>query len=58
MQASPVEGPWQTLYMDLMGPYTKAQPGGYQYILVVVDGFSGRKFFLFVQLHPPSLVKF
>jgi transposase InsO family protein len=40
MQSSPITGPWDTLYMDLMGPYVKSHPGGYTYLLVVIDDFT------------------
>lgn len=40
MRSSPTEGPWDSIYMDLMGPYTKSSPGGYTFLLVVIDGFS------------------
>jgi hypothetical protein len=37
---SPITGPWETLHMDLMGPYVKSHPGGYTYLLVVIDDFT------------------
>jgi hypothetical protein len=40
MQSSPIGAPWEVLYMDLMGPYVKSYPGGYSYILVVIDDFT------------------
>lgn len=40
MQSSVPVAPWDTLYLDLMGPYTKSYPGRFQYILVATDSFS------------------
>jgi hypothetical protein len=40
MQSSPVGAPWEILYMDLMGPYVKSHPGGYTFLLVVIDDFT------------------
>lgn len=38
--------PWQILYMDFIGPFTKSK-SGFSYVLVVVDAFSK-----FVHIHP------
>jgi hypothetical protein len=40
MQSSLIGAPWETLYMDLMGPYVKSHPGGYKLLLVVIDDFT------------------
>jgi hypothetical protein len=40
MQSSPIGAPWETLYMDLMGPYVKSHPGAYTFVLVVIDDFT------------------
>jgi len=36
MKSSPIGAPWQSIYLDLMGPY----PGVYKYLLVIVDKFT------------------
>jgi transposase InsO family protein len=46
MKSSCHERPWDTVYLDLMGPYVKSAPGRFEYILVVVDAFT-RFVFLF-----------
>jgi len=40
MSSPSSSAPWSTLYLDLMGPYTKAHPGGYTLILVIIDYFT------------------
>ena len=40
MSSPVVTRPWSTVHMDLMGPYTKSQPGGHQFVFVLIDYFS------------------
>ena len=40
MKSPQIVLPWHTLYMDLMGPYTRSKPGGYKYLFVIVDYFT------------------
>src|SRR5665811_2228712 len=40
MTSSAITSPWDTLYMDLMGPYTRSHAGGFTNLLVVIDSFT------------------
>jgi len=40
MSSPSVSGPWETLYMDLMGPYVTSYPGGFNYLFVIIDYFT------------------
>jgi len=40
MSSPLVTASWNTVHMDMMGPYVKSHPGGYQFIIVLIDYFS------------------
>jgi len=41
VMSSPVcSGPWESLHMDLMGPYVTSHPGSFNYLSVVIDYFT------------------
>jgi len=59
MSSPEVTAPWSTVHLDLMGPYTKSNPGNYHYIFVVVDYFSKWvEIFPLRQATTKSMVKF
>jgi len=43
----PITSPWNTIYVDLMGPYLPSSTSRLSYLLVAVDSFTK-----FVELHP------